>query len=380
MGKRIKQTARKGTSIIKPRSEVGKIVSKGMQMKKIREEKNAYDEEESEGYEEEIPRQHDRRDSMTRLRDDDRIGPIMETRKTKKQKEAERRKIQKDVLSETVTSVPDVIEDARSDGTGIQSGEEAARPDSEVEADVQNEAHDSDFEDLDDKENDELKMEYERIYFEVSQRLDDILKIKSEAKIGKKFWKKLTVEERRSVYYHKDEFVKDYQAKSNNEFITNEWLEKHYKKYLYESQLDRKRYKVAAKIKRRMVKKAEEKIAEKKLTSGFYGVVGQPMITEDNKLKIQYSEEYVDLEAAPPPCLEIIKGFEKLEDYQRVLLYQKIIDLRDGTDIVSEILQEYELDEDVDKLYQNFKKGRNICKHKIQEGEVYGFRALPEQN
>lgn len=37
-----------------------------------------------------------------------------------------------------------------------------------------------------------------------------------------------------------------------------------------------------------MQEQAEEKFVENKITKGYYGVVGTPMITEDYKLKLKF--------------------------------------------------------------------------------------------
>ena len=232
------------------------------------------------------------------------------------------------------------------------------------------------------KKNEQIPIEIEdddetdSIYMKVIDDREEWLQDNPGKQLGKRFWEKLTVDERIAVYLRRFDFVARFSNRAEK-WLTPEWIEERFKKGLNDEQNKRSKIRAYASLLAHCDDDSEKKADDGDITHTYYEIDPKtaPYITDDLDAIVKFAEEKLPLEAIPPQSLEKIRGFKNLSDFERIVLLQKIKDVRDGTNFAADIIQNTDIECDPDALFEKFKKGRNIIKYKAKPREIYGARS-----
>lgn len=231
------------------------------------------------------------------------------------------------------------------------------------------------------KKNEQVPIEIEdddetdAIYLKVIDDREEWLQDNPGKRLGKRFWEKLTVDERIAVYLRRFDFVARFSNRAEK-WLTPEWIEERFKKGLNDEQNKRSKTRAYASLLAHCDDDSEKKAGDGDITHTFYEIDPKtaPYITDDFDVIVKFAEEKLPVEAIPPQSIERIKGFKNLNDFERIVLLQKIKDVRDGTNFAADTIQNTDIECDPEALFKKFKKGRNIIKYKQTPREIFGAR------
>ena len=225
------------------------------------------------------------------------------------------------------------------------------------------------------EEHNELAFDSDPIYNKVVKDRLDWLDEHPGQKLGKRFWDKLTVDERIAVYIRKEKFVASF-AGFAGMWLTPKYIERCYTEGLNRPQNKRSKERALKRMVKQQEYDAQKKVDEGEITENYYEIdpKKRPFITKDYKAIVTFAPEVLPLEALPPESLEKVKGFKKLSDFERVVLLQKMKDKRDGTNITADIIKETNVECNPDALFENFQKGKNFRTYKEIPHEIFGAR------
>ena len=224
-------------------------------------------------------------------------------------------------------------------------------------------------------EHNELAFDSDPIYNKVVKDRLDWLDEHPGQKLGKRFWDKLTVDERIAVYIRKEKFVASF-ASFAGMWLTPKYIERCYTEGLNHPQYKRSKERALKRIVKQQEYDAQKKVDDGEITQNYYEIdpKKRPFITKDYKAIVTFAPEVLPLEALPPESLEKVKGFKKLSDFERVVLLQKMKDKRDGTNITADIIKETNVECDPEALFEKFQKGKNFKTYKQTPHEIFGAR------
>ena len=233
-----------------------------------------------------------------------------------------------------------------------------------------------DTKETEEEEHDELNYDSDPIYNKVVKDRLDWLDEHPGQKLGKRFWDKLTVDERIAVYIRREKFVASF-ANVAGIWLTPRYIERCYTEGLNRPQNKRSKERALKRMVKQQECDAQKKIDAGVITENYYEIDPNksPYITKDFKAIVTFAPEVLPLEALPPESLEKVKGFKKLSDFERVVLLQKMKDKRDGTDITTDIINDADVECDPDALFDKFQKGKNFGTYKQIPREIYGARS-----
>ena len=225
------------------------------------------------------------------------------------------------------------------------------------------------------EEHNELAFDSDPIYNKVVKDRLDWLDEHPSQKLGKRFWDKLTVDERIAVYIRKEKFVASF-AGFAGMWLTPKYIERCYTEGLNRPQNKRSKERALKRMVKQQEYDAQKKINDGEITQNYYEIDPKkhPFITKDYKAIVTFAPEVLPLEALPPESLEKVKGFKKLSDFERVVLLQKMKDKRDGTNITADIIKETNVECDPEALFEKFQKGKNFKTYKEIPHEIFGAR------
>ena len=225
------------------------------------------------------------------------------------------------------------------------------------------------------EEHNELAFDSDPIYNKVVKDRLDWLDEHPGQKLGKRFWDKLTVDERIAVYIRKEKFVASF-ASFAGMWLTPKYIERCYTEGLNRPQNKRSKERALKRIVKQQEYDAQKKVDDGEITQNYYEIdpKKRPFITKDYKAIVTFAPEVLPLEALPPESLEKVKGFKKLSDFERVVLLQKMKDKRDGTNITADIIKETNVECDPEALFEKFQKGKNFKTYKQTPHEIFGAR------
>ena len=225
------------------------------------------------------------------------------------------------------------------------------------------------------EEHNELAFDSDPIYNKVVKDRLDWLDEHPGQKLGKRFWDKLTVDERIAVYIRKEKFVASFAGFAGT-WLTPKYIERCYTEGLNRPQNKRSKERALKRMVKQQEYDAQKKVDDGEITQNYYEIDPKnlPFITKDYKAIVTFAPEVLPLEALPPESLEKVKGFKKLSDFERVVLLQKMKDKRDGTNITADIIKETNVECDPEALFEKFQKGKNFKTYKQTPHEIFGAR------